>query len=40
MRDVLRQIVAETKELLVSLEETDARLIRENLAKATASLQQ
>lgn len=36
MRDVLRQVVAKTKELLVSLEETDARLIREGLAKAPA----
>ncbi|MBI1248256.1 hypothetical protein GC197_10520 [bacterium] len=40
MRDVLRQVVAKTKELLVSLEETDARLIRESLAKAPASVQE
>lgn len=40
MRDVLRQVVANTKELLVSLEETDARRIRESLAKAPASVQE
>lgn len=40
MRDVLRQVVAKTKGLLVSLEETDARLIRESLTKAPASVQE
>lgn len=40
MRDVLRQVVSKTKELLVSLEETDARLIREGLAKAPASVRE
>lgn len=40
MRDVLRQVVAKTEGLLVSLEENDARLIRESLAKAPASVQE
>lgn len=40
MRDVLRQIVAKTRELLMSLEETDARIVRENLANIPASLQE
>lgn len=40
MRDVLRQILVKTKELVASLEETDARFIREKLAEAPASLQQ
>lgn len=33
MRDVLCQVIAKTKQLLGYLEETDARLIRESLAK-------
>lgn len=40
MQDVLCQVVAKTKELLVSLQETDARLIRESLAKVPASVQE
>jgi hypothetical protein len=34
MRDALRRVVAKASELLVSLEEIDARLVRESLAKA------
>lgn len=40
MRNLLRQIVVKTKELLVSLEEDEARLIRETLAKPLASIQE
>lgn len=36
MRDVLRQIVTKTKVLLETLEETEARLVRESLEKAPA----
>jgi hypothetical protein len=32
MREALRRIIAKTKELLMSLEDTDARLVRESLA--------
>jgi len=34
MRDALRRVVTKASELLVSLEEIDARLVRESLAKA------
>jgi hypothetical protein len=40
MRDSLRRIVVKTKELLVPLEEDDARLIREMLAKPLDALQE
>lgn len=40
MRDSLRRIVVKTKKLLVSLEEDDARLIRETLAKPLDALQE
>lgn len=40
MQNSLRRIVVKTKELLVSLEEDDARLIREALARPLDALQE
>ena len=40
MRNSLRRIVVKTKELLVSLDEDDARIIRETLVKPLDALQQ
>jgi hypothetical protein len=40
MRDVLRKVVTQTKQLLLSLDETDLRLVRQALAKAPDILQE